>query len=213
MDKLGQPEGRLASPLADPSSLHPGGLAISPLDPETSLLVDPAGEPGPPGAQPASGNSLRPNESAGLADSPQDPDDAYSHPSGGSQTPSTTSGRAAAKPPQDRVAPDIGPLAFAPETIWAEGSCRTRSDPVTLAAAVSAKDNDAVESVALKWAGPIPGVIGMRVSGGTYTATVGPFPQRSLPMGATVTVPVTATATDSAGNSSSSSGAFTLRCR
>lgn len=117
----------------------------------------------------------------------------------------------------DTAGPSITGFSVEHDAIWAQGRCsgsgRGPPPPQTTRVELSAADPSGIISVVLKWGDPVPGSTPMRLGrDGLYAAVVGPFPESSMTGRPSVTVPLTATATDAAGNSSSATGSFVLRC-
>jgi RNA polymerase sigma factor (sigma-70 family) len=114
-------------------------------------------------------------------------------------------------PAADSSPPTLGSLRVNPGRISATGDCGG-ANPSTAQISIISSDPSGIDGVTLSYSGPRPGSVKMSKAGTTYSATVGPFAQASVPRSGSVSIPLTITSTDGAGNQASRTGTLELVC-
>ncbi|MDZ7679528.1 MAG: sigma-70 family RNA polymerase sigma factor, partial [Acidimicrobiales bacterium] len=108
----------------------------------------------------------------------------------------------------DTQEPTIGEVTADPQQIWEDGGPAVCDGmPRTSAVEVAVTDDSGVESVTLTWqVGGEAATVPMQPSGGSWTATVGPVSDDTIPFGSTEPVGLVVHAVDGAGNDSTQQG-------
>ncbi|MFP4512565.1 MAG: RNA polymerase sigma factor [Acidimicrobiales bacterium] len=108
----------------------------------------------------------------------------------------------------DTQGPTIGEVTADPQQIWEDGEPAVCDGmPRTSTVEVTVADDTGVESVTLTWqVGDEAATVPMQPSGGSWTATVGPVSDETIPFGSTEPVSLVVDAVDGAGNESSRQG-------
>jgi hypothetical protein len=167
----------------------------------------------------AATTTSRPGTITTLADddgdpaSPPAPDPMAPTPGAGDppSTPGTTAGPGTTAPtttaPRDTTPPAINGLARSPLQLTVDNGSEFCEFPKTAQGSAAVSDASGIRSVTLSFSGNgHSGGGAMSLSGGTWTGTIGPFPQNQLGVGATATVAWSVTAVDNAGNKDTVSG-------
>lgn len=102
--------------------------------------------------------------------------------------------------PADTTGPSIGSGNANPSEIEENGS-DTPCSPINSSVSVSVSDASGVDSVVVAWeVGTESGSKSMTISGSTATATIGNFPDDTIPPSTSAPIELTVTATDAHGN-------------
>lgn len=162
----------------------------------TTTLVDEDGDPSTPPvpADPATGDPVAPTPDPGAPPS----------------TPGTTAAPGTTAPttaPRDTTPPTIDRLGRSPLQLTVDNGSEFCEFPKTAQGIAAVSDASGIKSVTLSFSGNgHSGGGSMSLSGGSWTGTIGPFPQNQLGVGAATTITWSVTAVDNAGNKHTVSG-------
>ena len=174
----------------DPSST--GGATTTSQPGTVTTLADDDGDPATP---PAPADPMAPTPGPG---------DPRSTP-GTTAAPGTTAPTTTA--PRDTTPPAVNGLARSPQQLTVDNDSEFCEHPKTAQGSAAVSDASGIRSVTLSFSGNgHSGAGAMSLSAGTWTGTIGPFPQNQLGVGATATVAWSVTAVDNAGNKDTVSG-------
>lgn len=194
-----------------PQPLPPQFQPVEVLEPDETASTPgrqapPAPRPTPAGRRSPSAPTSGPPPAPGEDPSPpsEDPSPPGEDPSAGGEP-----GRDAE--PADTRGPVLR-LSISPRQIGASGRECSTGLPRASTVSVTASDPSGVGSVTLQYSGPPSGSQQMAGSGGSYSATIGPFTSQQVPPGSAVTLSVTVRATDGHGNPSSARGSLVVSC-
>ncbi|MGH9235477.1 MAG: hypothetical protein ACRD0R_19320, partial [Acidimicrobiales bacterium] len=178
----------------DPSSTT--AATSTSLPGTTTSLVDDDGDPSTPPvpADPATGDPVAPTADPGVPPS----------------TPGTTAAPGTTAPttaPRDTTPPTIDRLGRSPLQLTVDNGSEFCEYPKTAQGIAAVSDASGIKSVTLSFSGNgHSGGGSMSLSGGSWTGTIGPFPQNQLGVGAATTITWSVTAVDNAGNKHTVSG-------
>lgn len=103
-------------------------------------------------------------------------------------------------------------LSISPRQIGASGRGCATGLPRASTVSVTASDPSGIGAVSVQYSGPPSGSQQMVGSGGSYSATIGPFTAEQVPAGSSVTLAVAVRATDGHGNASTARGSLLVSC-